>query len=255
MKSYILEETNWHTIKETKYQLALLPWGATEAHNYHLPYGSDTFMATEVAKRSAALAWERNVKALVLPEIAYGVNSGQMDIPFCMHMNPSTQQRILEDIVTVLMRHNVNKLVILNGHGGNAFQNAIRELEVRHPNMIICMVNWWRVRPVREYFDNPGDHADEMETSSMMYLRPQLVLPLDKAGDGKENRFAIKAFRERWAWISRRWVYASEDTGVGNPKLSTAEKGKRFMEDSIQEIASFLVELANIKNVKDLYEK
>ena len=82
MKSYILQETNWHTVKDTKYQVAVLPWGATEAHNYHLPYGSDTYMATEVARQSAALAWEREVKVLVLPEIAYGVNSGQMDIPF-----------------------------------------------------------------------------------------------------------------------------------------------------------------------------
>jgi creatinine amidohydrolase len=255
MKSYILQETNWHTVKDTKYQVAVLPWGATEAHNYHLPYGSDTYMATEVARQSAALAWEREVKVLVLPEIAYGVNSGQMDIPFCMHMNPSTQQRILEDIVAVLMRHGVFKLVILNGHGGNAFQNAIRELEVRYPEMILCIVNWWRVRPVRDYFDDPGDHADEMETSSMMHLYPNLVLPLDKAGDGKENRFVIKGLRERWAWIPRRWIYTSEDTGVGNPKLATPAKGKRFVEDSIAEIASFLVELAAIKNVEDLYEK
>ncbi|MDD5283415.1 MAG: creatininase family protein, partial [Bacteroidales bacterium] len=137
MKPFILQETNWHTVKETKYKVAVLPWGATEAHNFHLPYGTDTYQATEVAQRSAALAWEQHVKTLVLPAMAYGVNSGQMDIPFCMHMNPSTQQRILEDIVTVLLHHNVKKLVILNGHGGNAFQNAIREMELLFPEMLI----------------------------------------------------------------------------------------------------------------------
>ena len=221
MKPFILQETNWHTVKETKYKVAVLPWGATEAHNFHLPYGTDTYLATEVAQRSAALAWEQHVKTLVLPAMAYGVNSGQMDIPFCMHMNPSTQQRILEDIVTVLLHHNVKKLVILNGHGGNAFQNAIREMELLFPEMLIAMVNWWRVRPVAQYFDNPGDHADEMETSSLMALYPHLVLPLDKAGPGKEHRFKIKGLREKWAWIPRRWIYATDDTGVGDPSATT----------------------------------
>ncbi len=217
MRPYILQETNWHAVKDTGFRVAVLPWGATEAHNFHLPYGTDTYLATEVAQRSAALAWEQHVKTLVLPSMAYGVNSGQMDIPFCMHMNPSTQQRILEDIVTVLLKHNVNKLVILNGHGGNAFQNAIREMELLFPGMLIAMVNWWRVRPVAQYFDNPGDHADEMETSSLMALYPHLVLPLDKAGPGKEHRFKIKGLREKWAWIPRRWIYATDDTGVGDP--------------------------------------
>ena len=223
MRPYILQETNWHAVKDTGFRVAVLPWGATEAHNFHLPYGTDTYLATEVAQRSAALAWEQHVKTLVLPSMAYGVNSGQMDIPFCMHMNPSTQQRILEDIVTVLLKHNVNKLVILNGHGGNAFQNAIREMELLFPGMLIAMVNWWRVRPVAQYFDNPGDHADEMETSSLMALYPHLVLPLEKAGPGKEHRFKIKGLREKWAWIPRRWIYTTDDTGVGDPSASTPE--------------------------------
>ena len=255
MKPYILQETNWRAVKNTEYRVAVLPWGATEAHNYHLPYGTDTYLATEVAQRSAALAWEQNVKILVLPAMAYGVNSGQLDIPFCMHMNPSTQQRVLEDIVTVLLHHNVNKLVILNGHGGNAFQNAIREMELLFPGMLIAMVNWWRVRPVAQYFDNPGDHADEMETSSLMALYPHLVLPLEKAGPGKEHRFKIKGLREKWAWIPRRWIYTTDDTGVGDPSASTPEKGQRFVNDCIKEVAGFLVDFARIEKMEDLYEQ
>ena len=255
MNPYILQETNWHAVKDTEYRIAILPWGATEAHNYHLPYGTDTYLATEVAQRSAHLAWEQNVKALVLPSMAYGVNSGQMDIPFCMHMNPSTQQRILEDIVTVLLHHNVKKLVILNGHGGNSFQNAIREMELRFPQMLIAMVNWWRVRPVSKYFDNPGDHADEMETSSMMAIHPGLVLPLENAGPGKEHRYKLKGLREKWAWIPRRWIYTTDDTGVGDPSASTPEKGKNFLNDCIKEVAGFLVEFSGVEKIKDLYEQ
>ena len=131
-----------------------------------------------------------------------------------------------EDIVTVLHHHEVYKPVILNGHGGNAFQNAIRELELRFPQMIVCMVNWWRVRPVREYFDHPGDHADEMETSAMMAVHPELVLPLEYAGDGREHRFNIKGLREKWAWI-RRWI--TPQRYGWEISLSTPEKGRRFL--------------------------
>jgi creatinine amidohydrolase len=50
-------------------------------------------------------------------------------------------------------------------------------------------------------------------------------------------------------------VYATDDTGVGNPKLATAAKGKRFVEDSVQEIATFLKDLDGIEKIEDLYEK
>ena len=37
MRPYILAETYWEALKDSKFDLAVLPWGATEAHNYHLP--------------------------------------------------------------------------------------------------------------------------------------------------------------------------------------------------------------------------
>ncbi len=79
MKPYILQETNWRAVKDTEYRVAVLPGGPQKPANYHLPYGTDTYLATEVAQRSAALAWEQDVKTLVLPATAYGVNSGQLD--------------------------------------------------------------------------------------------------------------------------------------------------------------------------------
>lgn len=49
-RPYILAETNWKEIKAQPFQLAILPWGATEAHNYHLPYGTDNYEATYIAE-------------------------------------------------------------------------------------------------------------------------------------------------------------------------------------------------------------
>ena len=79
MKPYILEETNWKQIKNQKYDVAILPWGATEPHNYHLPYGTDSLETAAIASDAAAKAWEKGAKVMVLPTIPLGVqNVGQI---------------------------------------------------------------------------------------------------------------------------------------------------------------------------------
>jgi creatinine amidohydrolase len=125
-RPYVLAETNWKTVKTQKYEIAIQPWGATEAHNYHLPYATDNYQVEYIAIAAAAQAWNQNSKVVVLPTIPYGINTGQLDIKLCMNLNPSTQIMILKDIVDVLQRHEIKKFVILNGHGGNHFKNMIR---------------------------------------------------------------------------------------------------------------------------------
>ena len=59
IRPYILKETNWKDIQNHQYELAVLPWGATEAHNYHLPYGTDVYEGDAIAAESARIAWEK----------------------------------------------------------------------------------------------------------------------------------------------------------------------------------------------------
>ena len=49
IRPYILAETNWKALKDMRFEVAVLPWGATEAHNYHLPYGTDNIEADALA--------------------------------------------------------------------------------------------------------------------------------------------------------------------------------------------------------------
>ena len=237
-RPYILTETNWKNVKETHYKVAVLPWGATEAHNYHMPYATDTILAEHVAAEAARLAWEQDAKVMVLPSIAFGVNTGQLDIPFTINMNPSTQTMVLRDIVHSLSGQNIKKLVILNAHGGNDFRQIIRELQGQFPDMFLSTINWWRTAKDSDYFDEPGDHAGELETSAVMAIKPEWVLPLSEAGLGKSNKFILKALREGWAWAPREWTKATQDTGVGNPMRSTPEKGERFLAATATNIAS-----------------
>lgn len=252
-RPYFLQETNWKESRDTDYTMAILPWGCTEAHGLHLPYGTDTFLATDVAVKSAEKAWNNGAKCIVLPAIPFGINSGQMEVKLCMNMHPSTQKKIIEDIIQVLEKNNIKKLVIMNAHGGNNFQPIIRELSVEYPNIMICAINWWKVCNGDLYFNEQGDHAGELETSAMQAIMPDLVLPMEEAGDGAETKMKIKGFREKWAWMPRRWIYVTKDTGVGNPKASTPEKGKKFMDDCIAEIAEFICEFNKIEDEKELY--
>ena len=80
MKPYILAETNWKGIKDSEIELAVLPWGATEAHNLHLPFSTDIIQVENIASESAAKAWESGAKMIVLPTIPFGVHTGQLDI-------------------------------------------------------------------------------------------------------------------------------------------------------------------------------
>ncbi|HET7622444.1 MAG TPA: creatininase family protein, partial [Gemmatimonadaceae bacterium] len=87
-RPYIIAESNWQTVRDTPYSVAVLPWGATEAHNYHLPYATDIIESEAVAAEAARMAWDAGARVAVLPAVPFGVNTGQLDIKLCINMNP-----------------------------------------------------------------------------------------------------------------------------------------------------------------------
>ena len=252
MRPYILAETNWKNIQKTSFDLAILPWGATEAHNYHLPYATDVIEADRIAAAAAEIAWNKGAKIIVLPTIPFGVNTGQADITLDVNIYPSTQMAILSDIIEMLNRQNIKKLLILNSHGGNDFKTLIRELGLKYPQMFLATCNWYQALNKKDFFDEMGDHADEMETSLMLHLAPELVLPLTEAGTGKEKKHKIKEFNEGWAWSERKWSQITADTGVGNPKLASAAKGEKYFIAVTEKVARLFVEIAGC-DINDLY--
>jgi len=244
MRPYILAENNWKTVKEEQYQLAILPWGATEAHNYHLPYSTDNVEATAIAGESARIAWEKGAKVIVLPVIPFGVNTGQFDVTLDINLNPSTQMAILNDVIETLNRQGIFKLIILNSHGGNDFRQILRELGLKYPQMFLSEVNWYKVKDAAAIFEDLGEHAGEVETSLMMYLQPDWLLPLSEAGEGKAKRYRFNAMKEGWGWAERRWTQVTSDTGIGNPTKANVEKGEQFFKLLTSKIGEFMFEVA-----------
>lgn len=244
MRPFILAESTWDSVREIRFEVAVLPWGATEAHNRHLPYATDTIQSEAIAAESARKAWDRGARVLILPAVPFGVQTGQLDIPFCLNLNPSSQAILLRDLAGTVERHGVRKLVVLNGHGGNDFRSTIRELQPG-TSVFLCQVDWYAIVDPASYFDEPGDHAGELETSVMLHLAPGLVRPLESAGPGRARAFRIRGLREKWAWAPRQWSQVTDDTGVGDPAAASALKGARYFAAVTDRLAQFLEELAD----------
>lgn len=242
---YDITTANWGDVKDKHYHLAILPWGSTEPHNYHLPYCTDMLCAQAVAFDAAERAAKNGVNCMVFPGIPLGSqNPGQVELPFCIHASQRTQISVLEDIVFSLKKQNINKLLIMNGHGGNVFKGRIRDITVNDPNFIITVCSWFSFIPRKDFFEESfDDHAGEQETSVIMHYYPELV-DLSKAGDGAATDFKIDALNHKIAWAPRDWAKATKDTGVGNPKKSTAEKGRRYIEAVMEKVVPFITEFA-----------
>src|SRR5712671_1519714 len=111
-RPYILAETNWKSVKDTDFEVAILPWGATEPHNFHLPYATDNYPTEAIAERAAEIAWNQGAKVVVLPILPFGVNTGQLDLKLAINVNPSTELALLTDIASALSGQGIKKLLI-----------------------------------------------------------------------------------------------------------------------------------------------
>lgn len=253
-RPWVIAETNWRDLRATTYDVAVLPWGATESHGHHLPYATDNFEAQALAIEAARLAWDAGSRVAVLPGIPFGVQTGQLDLPFCINLMPSTQTLILADILASLASSGVRKFVLVNGHGGNDFRQILRELAPRFPRLFLSTLNWFGVDDGRSIVDVVGDHADERETSLMLHLEPHLVLPRETWGEGKSNAWRLDALNRKLAWSPREWTKATIDTGVGDPRAATAEKGRAYFDAISRKMADYFIELARV-DVDDLYDR
>ena len=244
-RPYLLLEANHRQLSESPPQLAVLPWGATEAHNRHLPYGTDVIEATKLAERAAEMAHARGARVVVLPTIPFGNDEQQLDQVCTISFRTPTALAILGDVARSLARQGIDRLVILNGHGGNQFQPLVRDLQSQH-EILIVVANFYEMVPdvKRAVFESPGDHADELETSLLLHLCPELV-ELQHAGKGPRVPFAIKAIAQPGVWTPRPWSKSHPDTGSGDPSRATAEKGKQYFEAVADALANLLAELAN----------
>jgi creatinine amidohydrolase len=244
MNTFVLAESTHAHIRSTQWEVAVLPFGACEPHNFHLPYGTDIFEADTVGRLACEFAYNKGAKVLLLPPIPFGVNTNLLDVPGALPLNvtPTTLLKILTDLVDALERKGIRKILLLNSHGGNELKPLIRELHHR-TKVFLCVCDWFRIAKDQKIFDVPGDHADEMETSFALLHFPHLV-DMKSAGPGTPRPTRFEATEKGWVQLSRPWHLLTEDTGVGDPRQASPEKAKKLLEIVTHRLGTFLYELA-----------
>jgi len=182
---------------------------------------------------------------ILLPTIPYGVDSNQLEFPLAIHVSQNTLNVLVTDILDSLAHHEINKLVILNGHGGNEFKPLLRDLYGTTP-VFVSLINWWQVGSdmTDEIFDTVGDHADELETSVMLALFDELV-HLEHADDGAVKETKLEGINRGWVSITRPWHLLTQNAGVGDPRKATKEKGQAYVSVVVDRISKYLKDLSD----------
>jgi creatinine amidohydrolase/Fe(II)-dependent formamide hydrolase-like protein len=231
---YLLAEMTWPEaearFKET--DVALLPVGAIEQHGPHLPLDVDAFDADLLAKRVAAGC--SKPRPLVLPPLHYGVSYHHEGFSGTLSVNPDTLVRLAYDIGMGAARCGITKLVIINGHGGNepALHLAAQRIN-RDAHIFTCVdTGESSDTDIDELIDTPNDvHAGEIETSTTLAVRPQLV-DMSKAPrmvPRFSSRFLDFSSKRSISWYART-KKISRSGVMGDATKATAEKGERIWE-------------------------
>ena len=241
-KKYLLHEISWTDIEklDRKKTVFLLPVGSTEQHGPQNPLGTDFLIAEHIARETA----KRSPNVYCLPTLPFGIASHHRNFPGTLWLDPSTFLSVIEEVILSIHYHGFDKLVVVNGHGGNtaSIMLAISEINDVH-DMICSLFEWWKDEELAmDIFGVPSAvHADTVETSTVWAAYPDLV---------KEERFEGLKSAEKWGreigdlYISSRTDQFTE-TGIAGPVGGfSIEKGKKILEGSINKLLSSLEKLS-----------
>jgi len=153
--------------------VAIIPIGAIEVHGPHLPIGTDSIETYEIGLRAARLAG-----VVVAPLIWYGNSRSFMDFPGSIGVRPEVLKELVKDIALSLIRHGFDKLVVLDGHGGNygILDVLIEDLHLE-TKALVCHARAWELAtlPKPEGTPDYDGHGGSSETSVMLALWPDDV--------------------------------------------------------------------------------
>ena len=250
MRPWILAEANYAYVKENPYEVAVLPLGATEPHNLHLPYGTDWYEGTDIGERICEAAHKRGAKVTLLPPIPYGTETNMHKFPLAMNVDPTTLFSFVTDLIHSLINTGIKKIVLLNSHGGNEMKPLLRELADK-VDAHIFLTSWFKILEdvYFDIFDEMEDHAGEMETSLIEAFHPELVAKNEDgtfaADNGDRTPMRFEALNKGWVGITRPWHLLTTNSGSGNPHGASAEKGRKVMEVIVERLSKFIVELSD----------
>lgn len=241
----LLEEMTVDEVRAFRPEVVVLPLGSTEPHGPHLPYGTDTYQIQKTCELGVKWANERGARALLYPTLPITNNANMRKVPFALRIGIRTLMTVLIDIAAQCWDDGIRKLVIVNGHGGNpaAVDAAMREMAGMDNMPFVCTTSGNPPKGFVNPIVHPSDHAGESESSRMLYCRPDLVR-VDKFTNlpfGELRGPALANVR-----FVRPWHLYLPETGGGESREATAEKGRIITEGNAEGLADLLVELTNL---------
>ena len=248
-RPFVVAEATYRQLLDLRPNIAVLPWGATEAHNFHLPHGTDNIEAARLGEAAVERANAKGARCALLPCVPFGNNNTQLTQVATITMRSRTQAAVLFDVADSLVRQGIDRLVVLNFHGGNEFKAMIRDVMLDRPIFVVQVQGYQLAPAMKGLLDKPeGGHADEFETSLLLHLAPQWVAPLDQAGDGAVTPSQLPAVTDTpGVWCPRDWQALTRDTGHGDPHAATPAKGERIFNMLVEALTPILVELSAAK--------
>ena len=215
-------DPNLRKMIKKKKQIAIIPVGSTEQHGPHLPISTDSDIVTEIASRLS-----ERINGMLLPTITYGISNEHFPF-FNLSIKKSTLSRILEDLCESLIKNNISRILIINGHYGNLDSLKIFEKKQKK-NWKIKIASYWK------YMEREFDHAGNVETSIMLAISKNVNMKKAKKGfqtDGMSkqeisriNKLAQKSFPK----VTGNGVW-------GDPTKSSARLGRKIIKEIVEKI-------------------
>ncbi|EWG06735.1 MAG: hypothetical protein ASUL_07954 [Candidatus Aramenus sulfurataquae] len=218
------------TMEEVGGKVGLLPIGSVEQHGPHLPMGTDSIIAEEVARRVEERFPEH---VLLFPTLYVGCSMEHKGFPF-LGVRYVTMVNYLLDLLESSKSLNLRGLVIVNGHGGNESVLDIvqREFNFSSPPFKVHVVNL--VGKDAHLFGNVDLHAGSAETSKMKAIRPSLV---------REHKLReVKDTSVKEGIFSEITTYEASPHGIindGDVEVNE-DKGRVSIEKAVEEISEFI---------------
>jgi creatinine amidohydrolase len=172
-KPLILQEMTWTDVQEylSKSDMVIIPIGSTEQHGPHLPLGTDSFIATDIAKMISV-----RTGVMVAPVVLAGYSVYHSGFPGTLSLKPETMEQVLFETAEMLIKHGFRRIMFLNGHGGNTIVQSKVIHRINHNTAAIALAlgDYSPIdgEPPKDWFDQ---HAGVQETSVMLHLEPGLV--------------------------------------------------------------------------------
>lgn len=255
--SFLWETMTWKEIEEQlkKVDTAILPCGAIEQHGPHLPVDVDyydaKYMALKVAESCA------NPKPFVLPTIPYGVSYHHSEFKGTISVTNNALSALIYDIGMSLAHNGIKKIIILNGHGDNKPTLTYAAQMINRDAKIFVCVDTGETSDVDLYglIDTPNDiHAGEIETSTTLALRPEMVdmnLAVDETLD-LANEYLDFTSERGVSWYVHTQRLSSSGV-MGNAKKATAEKGQKMWDIAVHKMVEFVESIKNTP-LEQLYQ-